>query len=199
MSRRLVHIHYLRPPDRTDVYLQELVHDAGDAKVTLARNRRLERPIRVVDRIILEAGSDAVWFTFPGAWHDIGRFHLADGTFTGVYANILVPCVFEPGEVWHTTDLFLDLWLPANGATTGGGPGDVGGPLLLDEKELAVAERRGWVDQGLAARARAEARQLLAESEAGRWPPPVVWDWPLERALEVSDRGGLGLRRGASL
>ena len=60
--------------------------------------------------VALERGSDAVWFTFPGLWHDIGRFHRSDGTFTGIYANILTPPLIQPDGVWHTTDLFLDLW-----------------------------------------------------------------------------------------
>ncbi len=174
-----VQIHYLRPPNRTDVYVQDLVYDPGDVKVTFARAVRLDRPLRVGDQIILESGSDAVWFTFPGAWHDIGRFHLADGTFTGIYANVLVPCVFEPGGVWHTTDLFLDLWLPGEEWTAG----VASRPLLLDEDELIYAEHRGWVDPALASCGRDEARRLIEEARAGRWPPPVVGEWTRERAL----------------
>jgi len=179
-----VRIHYLRPPDRTDVYAQDLVHDPGHVKVTLAAAVELERPLEVGGRTVLEPGADAVWFTFPGAWHDIGRFHLANGTFTGIYANVLVPCVFEPGGVWHTTDLFLDLWLPAE-AWAAGAPWT---PLLLDEDELTHAEREGWVEPELAERGRAEARRLIEEARAGRWPPPVVGEWTREQALRAAGR-----------
>ena len=54
-----------------------------------------------------------IWFTFPDTWHDIGRFHKADGEVTGLYANILTPPHFEDRFTWHTTDLYLHLWIPA--------------------------------------------------------------------------------------
>jgi len=174
-----VHIHYLRPPDRTDVFVQELVHDDGRTKVTFAREIDLPDPLRIGDRVALEDGSDVVWFTFPGAWHDIGRFHLRDGTLTGIYANILIPCTFAPGEDWETTDLFLDLWMPADaGGWAAGRPRE---PVVLDAEELDEAERFGWVTRWVAARARAEADRLVEAARSGRWPPPVVEAWTRER------------------
>jgi len=170
----LVRIDYLRPPDRREVFRQRLVLDAPDVKVTHARNLVFEPPIRVGGRIVLETGSEAVWFTFPGAWHDVGRFHRADGTFTGLYVNILTPPVFHPGHRWETTDLFLDLWIE---------PGSE--PLLLDEDQLREAVERGWVEEALARRAREEAERIRRAFEAGRWPPPVVEEWTLERARAV--------------
>ncbi len=167
-----VEIHYLRPPDQLTVYRQELIHDDGRVKVTLARAVELREPLHAGGRTILEPGADALWFTFPGAWHDIGRFHLADGSFTGLYANMITPCRFSPGGVWHTEDLFLDLWLARDEAT----------PLLLDEAELEEAERSGALSSALAARARAEADVLMAETRAGRWPPDIVRAWTLDHA-----------------
>src|SRR5690625_7056866 len=63
------------------------------------------------DEVILEAGAPAIWFTFPGLWHDIGRFYLLDDTFTGYYTNIMTPVEFHDPLRWSTTDLFLDHWL----------------------------------------------------------------------------------------
>jgi predicted RNA-binding protein associated with RNAse of E/G family len=171
-----VHIHYRRPPDRTDVFVQELLLDSPEVKVTFQPDTPIETPVRVGDAVILEPGSPVVWFTFPGEWHDIGRFHRADGTFTGIYANVLTPCVLHregdpPPLRWETTDLFLDVW---QGVRTG--------PKLLDEPELATAVREGHVPGETAERARLEARRILAEAAAGRWPPPVVREWTLERA-----------------
>jgi len=168
-----VHIHYLRPPDRTTVFIQDLIHDDGRVKVTFARDLRFDPPLEIRGEPALETGSDAVWFTFPGAWHDIGRFHRADGTFTGIYANMITPCVFQPGGDWETMDLCMDLWIPAGGD----------GPMLLDEDELDEAERKGWLGADLAGRARIEGRRLLDAARAGTWPPPVVAEWPRERAL----------------
>jgi predicted RNA-binding protein associated with RNAse of E/G family len=173
---RSIHIHYLRPPEEVRIYRQRLIHDDGRVKVTLARDLPFDPPLRIQDRIALESGSDAVWFTFPGAWHDIGRFHRADGTFTGIYANILTPCVFQPGGDWETTDLFLDLWMPAEG----------GPAVILDEGELEEALAAGQLDPALAQRAREEIQHLQVRLEAGGWPPPVVGEWTRERALASS-------------
>ncbi len=170
----LVHIHYLRPPDRERIYTQYLIYEEEDVRVTYAHDLSFESPIRIAGAIVLETGSEVIWFTFPGAWHDIGIFHRADGSFTGTYANILTPCVFEEGGVWRTTDLFLDLWIDPTGDL-----------LTLDEDELQEAEENGWVDPDTARRAREEVSTLSAQAAAGLWPPEVVGKWTLARAREL--------------
>ena len=178
----VVEIRYLRPPDREQVFRQILVHDGEDVKVTLARDVSLESPLTIDRRVVLEAGSDVVWFTFPGRWHDIGRFHLADGTYTGLYANVLTPPSLE-GFVWHTTDLYLDVWIPA------AGPG-AGEPHVLDRDELEEAVRRGWVDGPTGRRAEREADDVRDRAREGAWPPAVVEHWTLERVrAEVRGAG----------
>lgn len=192
MKGRQVHIHYHRPPDRRDVYVQTLVLDAPGVKVTFQPATPIAGPVVVDGRIVLEPGAPAVWFTFPGLWHDIGRFHDAGGRFTGLYANILTPCVLHgeagdgsgdggreddgasPALVWDTTDLFLDVWSGADGLVR-----------VLDQEDLDAAEAAGFVTQEHAAAARAEARRVLAELKAGAWPPPVVKEWTLERVRRV--------------
>jgi hypothetical protein len=167
----LVHIHYLRPPDRKEVFHQRLVLDGPEVKVTLAQNVHFDPPIRIRGKVALEAGSDAVWFTFPGLWHDIGRFHRADGSFTGIYANILTPPLLGRDHTWHTTDLFLDIWI------------DPGGRLeILDEDQLEEALGRGWVSSETARRAWEEVRWIESRFKVGKWPPPVVREWTLTRA-----------------
>lgn len=168
-----VRIHYLRPPDRTTVFTQRLIaHDTG-ALVTLARDLSFHPPLTIDDRIALEDGSIAVWLTFPGRWYDVGIFHRADGTLSGIYGNILTPPLIHPDGRWDTTDLFLDLWIPTGGA-----------PALLDQDELDDAEAKGAVDAESAARARSEGRRLLEQAIAGEWPPAPTPEWTLERALE---------------
>jgi predicted RNA-binding protein associated with RNAse of E/G family len=157
------------------------VYEDGEVSVTFARDLRLSSPVCVEGEVVLEEGSDAVWFTFPGTWHDIGRFHRADGTFTGTYANILTPCTFEAGGIWRTTDLFLDLWIPATEGTGDQGRQKI---LLLDEAELRDAEERGWVNAETARTARAEARRLMAAYDRGEWPPRIVSEWTRERCLD---------------
>ncbi len=166
------------------MYRQHLVHDDGKVKVTLARNLPFDPPLRIGGEVALEKGSDAVWFTFPGVWHDIGRFHRADGTLTGIYANLLTPCIFEPGGDWETTDLFLDLWIPARAwEAADASRRPPLHPTLLDAPELAEAEAAGHLAPRLAARAREEATRLLGAARSGAWPPPVVRTWSRDRAL----------------
>jgi predicted RNA-binding protein associated with RNAse of E/G family len=157
------------------VFVQELVLDTPEVKVSLARDVPFDPPIRIHDRVALEKGADAVWFTFPGAWHDIGRFHRADDSFTGIYANILTPPVMEPWGRWQTTDLFLDIWVDHDGILS-----------ILDEDQLEEAVQREWISRTLARRAREEAQGIRKKYEAGRWPPPVVEEWDLARARQAS-------------
>ncbi len=171
----LVHIHYLRPPDREQVYTQYLIAEEEGVKVTYAHDLNVDPPIRIDGAVVLETGSEVIWFTFPGAWHDIGIFHRADGSVTGIYANILTPCVFEENGVWRTTDLFLDLWIDP-----------IGHIQTLDEDELADAEARGWVDPDTAQRAREEVRTLSEQAAAGDWPPGIVREWTLARARALT-------------
>lgn len=163
-------IHYLRPPDRLEIFEQPLVHDGPDGKVTLKPAVELAAPMRVDGRVVSENGSAIVWFTFPGLWHDIGRFHRADGTFTGLYANVLTPVEMRRDGDWHTTDLFLDVWLDDRGAR------------VLDEDELEDALARGWLDRDTAERARREAEAIVRAARTGSWPPALVSEWTLERA-----------------
>ena len=177
MTPSPVRIHYRRPPDRVKIHEQWLVLDEPEVKVSLATDLTLEGPMVVDRRVVLEDGSDVVWFTFPDAWHDIGRFHDAAGRFTGVYANVLTPVELRPGNEWHTTDLFLDVWIPVGGE-----------PTVLDRDELDEAVERGWIDEPTADRAVEEAETLLAWARQGTWPPEVVEAWTLERAREALGR-----------
>ncbi|TFH65036.1 MAG: DUF402 domain-containing protein [Gemmatimonadales bacterium] len=170
-----VRIHYLRPPDRKEIFTQRLLLDTPEVKITLAEAVPFYPPIRILGEVALEAGSDAVWFTFPGLWHDIGRFHRANDVFTGIYANILTPPVILPGGEWETTDLFLDVWVDPEGRLS-----------VLDADQLQEAEAKAWVSRDQAKRAREEVDWIKKEFEAGRWPPPVVEEWTLERARQSS-------------
>jgi predicted RNA-binding protein associated with RNAse of E/G family len=175
-----VEILYLRPPDRHTVFRQDLVHYEDGCIITLMERTPLPAPVHAGGTMILEPDAPVVWFTFEGAWHDIGRFHDARDGFTGWYANILEPVRFRSPLAWETTDLFLDIWHDRTGGTA-----------LLDEDELDEALARGWIDGAAGAAARAEAERLLEAAAAGSWPPPIAREWTLERArAAVADRGG---------
>lgn len=168
-----VRIHYRRPPAREDIFVQTLVAQTPEVVVTYLAETPLPRPVRVGETVVLEPGAPAVWFTFPGRWYDVGRFHLKDGTFTGIYSNILTPVQFRDPLSWETTDLFLDHWLdPAGDAT------------ILDEDEFEDAVAAGWIDAELERIARAEVMRIQRYAGEGAWPPPVVEEWTLERVRE---------------
>ncbi|HEX8241899.1 MAG TPA: DUF402 domain-containing protein [Longimicrobium sp.] len=171
-----VEIHYRRLPDREQVFRQIVVADTGDYVVTLLEAAVLTKPVTAGGRTVLEPGAPVVWITYRGRWHDVGRFHLADGTFTGVYANMLTPVKMD-GERWDTTDLCLDLWCGADGTL-----------VVLDEDELRAAEAEGWVSPEVSTRAREEAGALLEAARLGRWPGPEVHEWTLEWAREAVSR-----------
>lgn len=175
----VVDIHYRRLPDRVTVFRQVVVEDAGDYVVTFLEASDVAKPVTDgAGRTILEPGAPVVWFTYPGAWHDIGRFHLADGTFTGIYANVLMPVAMLPGA-WDTTDLCLDVWLGTDGRLE-----------VLDQDELEQARARGWIAPAAAQRALQEAVRLMGAARAGAWPPAHVGEWTLERARARVSGGG---------
>ncbi|MEE9133922.1 MAG: DUF402 domain-containing protein [Gemmatimonadota bacterium] len=164
-----VEIHYRRPPDRLDVFVQDLVVDRPELKVTLHDPSTVDTTIRVGDRIIFEPRSPIVWFVFPEAWYDLGRFHLRDGTFTGLYVNLITP-VQITGRSWRMYDLCLDLWIDPSG-----------GFQVLDQDEFDEAVDRNWIDAGTANRARDELERLIDKMRRGDWPPAVVAEYDLER------------------
>ncbi|MDE3003913.1 MAG: DUF402 domain-containing protein [Gemmatimonadota bacterium] len=168
-----VAIHYRRPPNRVRIYEQRVVHEEDDVIVTLSQPVETDTAMYHDTEVILERDSLALWFTFPDVWHDIGRFHRADRTFTGLYANILTPPVID-GPIWHTTDLFLDVWQTPSGVT-----------VLLDEDEFSEAREQGLMDPPTATRAWDEGQRILSDAAQGTWPPQCVKEWTLERALEV--------------
>ena len=61
-SPSFVHIHYLRPPDRKEVFTQRLLLDTPAVKVTLAQTVPFDPPIRIQGAVALEQGSDPAWF-----------------------------------------------------------------------------------------------------------------------------------------
>ena len=166
-----VRIYYQRLPDQEEIFNQRLVLERDDVIVTVTDPLSLPEPITVDGELVLESGSQAVWFTFPGVWHDVGRFYRADSTFVGFYANILTPPNIN-GRVWHTTDLFLDVWVQ-----------DDSPARILDEDELEEALERGHIDPHTADRAREEATRLIELAETGDWPPDIVREMTLTRIL----------------
>lgn len=167
MSPRTISIHYRRLPDREVVFHQRLVHESPDCTVTFLDAAQLAKPVMARGTVILEPGAPVVWFTYPGRWYDVGRFHLCDGTFTGFYANVLTPVVMQRDE-WWTTDLCLDFWLGADGDTE-----------ILDEEEFAHAEQSGWITPEQSVAARITIEELARAARNLEFPGDREQRWDL--------------------
>ena len=174
MIPRTISIRYGRLPDRVSVFDQVIVEETEECIVTLIDRSILPRPVTAGGEVVLEPHGPAVWFTYPGRWHDIGAFYLMDGTFTGYYANILTPVEID-GDRWETMDLCIDLWMAADGRV-----------MLLDEDEFEEAVGKGWMDDATARAARDEAQRLAGAARAGRWPSAHVRSWDLARARRAA-------------
>ena len=170
----VVDIHYRRIGKPAQVYRQFVLETRPDVVVTFQPRTPIDRPLVVDGLTILEPRSPVIWFSFLDKWHDIGLFHRTNGAVTGLYGNILTPLDFVDGSLWATKDLCLDIWMPRWGPSR-----------LLDEEELDAAETGGLIDPKLAARAKAEAKALMHACRAGSWPPPMIAEWSLARALKV--------------
>ena len=175
----IVDIRYGRIGQPTQVYRQFVLETRPDVVVTFQPRTPIDKPLVVDGLTILEPRSPVIWFSFLDKWYDIGLFHRTNGAVTGLYGNILTPVDFVDGQLWATTDLCLDVWVPRWGSTQ-----------LLDEDELDKAESEDRIGKKLADRARAEARALMHACQAGTWPPPVTAEWSLVRALKVCSGTG---------
>jgi hypothetical protein len=103
----------------------------------------------------------------PADWYAIFVFwHGEERRFTGWYVNMQEPLRRTPLG-FDTQDLELDVWVPVDG------PWELKDDELLEER---VREGRFTAEQ--VARARAEARLLTAELDAGhQWWDPSWAEW----------------------
>jgi predicted RNA-binding protein associated with RNAse of E/G family len=165
---------YRRPGRDVMTYEQLLVLDRPDVKVLLQESYGGDT-LRAGDQVIQEAGAPIVWYVFPEKWHDIGRFHLADGAFTGWYTNLTTPVAMN-GDTWSATDMFLDLWQPAEGE-----------PVWLDEDEFEEAVRRKVIDTATKKRVLNERAIIELQVRQGEWPPPIARDIDLAQGRALAD------------
>ncbi len=171
---RAIRYEYRRPGKEVTVYDEWLVLDRPDAKVLLLE--RYDGPeLRRGKDVMLGAGAPIVWYVFPEKWHDIGRFHRADGTLTGWYTNLSKPVEMR-GDTWSASDLFLDHWLPR-----------VGEPAWLDEDEFDAAVRSGLIDTATKRRVQNERTIIDLQVSEGAWPPAIARDIDLAQARALKD------------
>ena len=155
---------------------QELLHDGADCRVTLLPVSAGIAPLEIGDTA-LEEGGAVLWFLFPGKAWEVAAAYDAGGEMAGYYTNFIRPPRIE-GRQWHLTDLFLDVWQPAEGEAR-----------LLDADDLEAAIADGTIEPAEARAIEDEAAAVMRAAESGRWPPRIVKEYPL------ADVPALRLRR----
>jgi predicted RNA-binding protein associated with RNAse of E/G family len=160
-------VSYRRLPDDIRRFEQELLDDGADCKISLQIVSRNSESISLGGAAVVETGGSILWFVFPGKQYEIAAAHDPDGHLLGFYTNLIRPPEVQSGT-WRITDLFLDIWQPAEGEAT-----------LLDAEELADGLARGWLEGREAEQAREQAAEILEACRKGLWPPEVVRRWPL--------------------
>lgn len=97
-------------------------------------------------------------FMFYTEYFSILQLEDCRGGILGVYTDIATPLRRE-GEVYHLTDLCLDLWWTPDGKVA-----------VLDEDEFDQAVQDGLIEAVVAQIARLTLERLLGEAEAGFFP-----------------------------
>ncbi len=158
-----------RGSDRLDTFTQELLLDEPDLKITLQILDEDFPITRIDENATLRPGSMLIWYLWPGRWYEVGAFFHSRGAFLGYYVNFIRPPTF--GARWLVEDLFLDVWIPANGS-----------PVLLDEDEWEEAVARGWMTHGERDHVGLAAIDVMSGAAGDRrrgrdWPPRDVRRW----------------------
>ncbi len=169
----IVTVKFTRPGKGTTTYKERLVLDDPQVKVLLL-DRYHHPAVLHDDQEILGENAPIVWFVFPGRWHEIGRFHSREESFTGWYTNLCTPFVTN-GSEWHTTDLFLDFWQPHS---------DRG--VWLDEEELREAIHDGRVSAEMDSQLKQEKRMITEAHATGDWPPHIARTIDLNAARNLT-------------
>lgn len=159
---RPVSIVYRRLPN--DIrQLPGVLRQVSAARLVIESPIVVERPQRVLDRVIADSGFLAIWFLYRNRWYDVGKFYDRQRNLVGYYCDIIKPLnklLRTPGKTNRITDLFLDLWITPGGDL-----------VVLDEDEFEAALEHGYLSKSLADQARKQMDSLIQKVKARRFPP----------------------------
>lgn len=136
-----VNVHILWAPTPRLVYAASVLFDDGDHIVVRAPWQ--EPNDRDVGYVLFERGDQWTEHYWRSRWYSVKEIHRSDGTFKGWYCDIARPLRVR-GDQLYSEDLYLDVWVSADGQTV----------LRLDEDEFAES---GLADRDPAAAAAAES------------------------------------------
>jgi catechol 2,3-dioxygenase-like lactoylglutathione lyase family enzyme len=131
-----VTVQILRAPTPRLVYAATVLFDDGDHLVAQAPWQ--EAGDRDVGYVLFERGDQWIEHYWRSRWYAVKEIHGSDGTFKGWYCDVARPLVVRDDRL-YSEDLYLDVWVSADGRTV----------LRLDEDEFAgsgLAERDPPVD-----------------------------------------------------
>jgi predicted RNA-binding protein associated with RNAse of E/G family len=160
----------VRLPDRRTTFHSTL-RQVDERLIVLSHQITPSKPFTYRGDEVIGSDYQAVWFLFKDEPYDIGRFYRPDGTWTGYYVDILDPVCWrgpDASTLQPLVDLFLDLWIAPDLSYS-----------VLDEDELAEALFQGAISSERADNARAVLAGLIAEVEAGTFPPQAVREFEL--------------------
>lgn len=158
---------YKRLPDRINHFQQELLY-ADEEVIVTSQRIKPSSPIVQNGETVLGDNFTAVWFVFTGVWYDIGKIYNLNNEWRGYYCDIMKPVkrrvdVAGKPNYFEITDLFLDLWINPDGSYE-----------IQDEDEFEAAVQDGVINTELGEKARDVLNALIAEVEAGKFPPQFV-------------------------
>jgi predicted RNA-binding protein associated with RNAse of E/G family len=155
---------YRRPPHSARAFAG-LLRNATATTLTIQSRISVERPKRVLGKIIADKGYLAIWFIFKGKWFDIGKFYDRSNNWLGYYCDIVKPVssLLHGRRTSVITDLFLDLWISTDNEC-----------CVLDEEEFDEAVRARLISRRLAQKAESQLLRLVKMVERDRFPPESV-------------------------
>lgn len=169
-SEQKIRLRYVRLPNRTMEFLDELVLRSD--KIIVGRSQVTSpNSVTFEGKIVLAQGFKIIYFQFLNKWFTVVKVRNLQGRHTGYYCDIVMPPRVL-GDGVEITDLFLDLWVSPDIRYK-----------ILDEEELEEALRKGWITQELHDKAKKELQKLIGRVENRRFPPTLVKD--LERKLHL--------------
>jgi predicted RNA-binding protein associated with RNAse of E/G family len=143
-----------------------VLREESAKRLVIEQRLRVKNPKREFGRVVIAKGYLAIWFIFRRKWYDVGKFYDRTGKFTGYYCDIIRPVarlLSNPSKTAIITDLFLDLWISADGRC-----------IVLDEDQLDRAVAKHTISPSLAMKARRELRALSKSTRSGCFPPKYI-------------------------
>ncbi len=157
-----IHLIYRRIPDMLIERDDEVIKDLKDIIVAKAKFEDMRTPLYVNGIKVIENGYTMLYFAFLNKNYDILKIYDEDGIYKGIYVDIL-SYTRRYDNILEMLDLFLDIFIFPNGEF-----------YLLDENEIEIALKEGFIDKKTYNFAYSTAEEIITEIKNGNFPPKIV-------------------------